>query len=1193
MTKRLSVVLTLMIAVTFFCPLSAQVLTNRNALTAMSKNFKSREESDLTRALQLAKQKGWFLRKITKNGGSVLLIGVDELGNPRYVTTYNNTIAAATTRASQLWPGGSSGLNLSGSSAAVKGKMAIWDGGHPLTTHVELTGRIALKDVGTVEGHATHTTGTMIATGINPIAKGMAFGAQQLLAYDFSNDASEMTAAAPALLISNHSYGFLSGSGWTFDGTNWNWYGDTTVSKSDAYGFGYYDKNAQLYDSIAYNAPYYLIDVAAGNARGYNGPAVDSSYLYNGNTKIKRSAILGNNPNFTSISNTADSKNTLVVGAVNGIPAGYNSPNDVTIAYFSSWGPTNDGRIKPDVVADGVDVTSTWNTSTTAYSTQSGTSMATPNVTGSLYLLQEYYDKLHPSLFMRSATLKALAIHTADEAGPAEGPDYVYGWGLLDALKGANVITSSYNQQADTIIESTLNNGATYTFNVVASGKGPLAATLVWTDPPGTPVAVPQSLHNTAPMLVNDLDMRITSGAQVYKPWVLDPANPSNPATRGDNFRDNVEKINVDSIVPGQAYTVTITHKGTLARGQQAFSLLVSGIGGQAYCASAPTSTAGTRIDSIGISNINIANPAGCTSYINNTKYTIQIQPKQKLPIRIRLGSCDASVSNKVVKVFIDYNNNGVFDANELAAQSSVMSGNAVYTDTISLPSLTKGNFTMLRIVAQETNDPSTVQACGSYGNGETDDFNVLVVSPANDLALAQVISPVNGACSDDAELVTIAIRNNGTDTASKVPVSAVIKNGSTTVATLNEVYPGKIPPGFLVTYTFQTTVATASGANYNVSAFVTSATDQNSANDTLTSTVSIAAAPAAPEATATVSGDTLHLTVTNPNPSSIYFWYASATSDTALFASTDTLLTLNSVPAGNTFYVGEGIKGTVGVKSKNDYQSGSGGGYQSPGNNFLAYDAKVPIVLNSAKLFTGNPGKIQLMVIDTLDTQPDGSYFYRVLSNTIIDVYATSPTPKPGSVSGNNPADNGAVFYINLSLPAGKHLILDSTIDATIDKTAIATASIFRNNNITGNPYPFTIPNVISITGNSATSASNPNQYQSYYYYLYDMKVQTADCVSDRTAVTVSVPSNLSFNVWPNPVTPGSNLNILFNAGSTGNFQIEVFDLLGRRYFSQNYSASGLFSTQVNVNSLVTGIYILVIREGSKLYKKKVLITK
>src|ERR1700722_1223874 len=772
MPGKLRYLLAFLFSATSVTALLAQTKTNNTELTRMSNEFRIKQFNEYARALQIAKQKGWFVRKNTVRGGVVALVGVDELGNPKYVGTVDNLIAAATTRANQLWPGGSSGLGLSGSSASVKGKIGIWDGGHALTTHVELVGRILVKDNSALSDHATHTTGTLIATGINPIAKGMAFQTQQLISYDFDNDLTTMAAEASSLIISNHSYGFLAGSGWSYDGTNWDWYGDTTISKSQGYGFGYYDQNSQIYDSIAYNAPFYLISVAAGNPRAYNGPPVDSPYLYNGNQSLKRTATLANNPTYTSVCNTSDAKNIIVVGAVNGIPAGYSSPADVVMSDFSAWGPTNDGRIKPDIVADGVNVTSTWSTSNTAYQTESGTSMATPNVTGSLYLLQEYYTKLHPASFMRSATLKGLAIHTADEAGPSEGPDYEFGWGLLDVLKGANVITSSFNHQTDTIIESALNSTTnTYTFTAVASGKGGLVATLSWTDPAATPVPVILALHNTTSMLVNDLDMRITTGTQTFMPWILDPANPSNPATRGDNFRDNVEKINVDSVTPGQTYTITITHKGILARGQQAFSLLVSGIGGQPYCTSAPTSSAGTRIDSVNFSNLHNANPPGCTTYTNYTNLTAQIQPNQKLPISIKLSSCDASTASKVVKVYIDYNNTGIFDANELAAQSAVLSGNVPYIDTIITPgNLIIGNYTTMRIVAEETTDPTTVLPCGTYGKGETEDYRILIVNPAVDVALSQIISPASGDCGDTGKIVVVGIRNTGTDTVANVP---------------------------------------------------------------------------------------------------------------------------------------------------------------------------------------------------------------------------------------------------------------------------------------------------------------------------------------------------------------------------------------------------------------------------------------
>ena len=59
----------------------------------------------------------------------------------------------------------------------------------------------------------------MAASGVNPLAKGMSFGQQQLVAYDFGNDGSEMLNEAANLLVSNHSYGSLSG--WEFNNNRW------------------------------------------------------------------------------------------------------------------------------------------------------------------------------------------------------------------------------------------------------------------------------------------------------------------------------------------------------------------------------------------------------------------------------------------------------------------------------------------------------------------------------------------------------------------------------------------------------------------------------------------------------------------------------------------------------------------------------------------------------------------------------------------------------------------------------------------------------------------------------------------------------------------------------------------------------------------------------------------------------------
>jgi hypothetical protein len=81
-------------------------------------------------------------------------------------------------------------------------------------------------------------------------------------------------------------------------------------------------------------------------------------------------------------------------------------------------------------------------------------------------------------------------------------------------------------------------------------------------------------------MLVNDLDVRVIGpDATIYQPWILNPGNPAAAATRGDNFRDNVEVVAIDAPDPG-LYTFRITHKGTLTSGPQDFSLIISGADG-------------------------------------------------------------------------------------------------------------------------------------------------------------------------------------------------------------------------------------------------------------------------------------------------------------------------------------------------------------------------------------------------------------------------------------------------------------------------------------------------------------------------------------------------------------------------------------------------------------------------------------
>ena len=532
----------------------AQQATNKSALLKFSIEKTADFNAKKTEAVLFARQNNLPLF-IEKDQVFMELMYIDEFGKPQYYLTENaNSSAAIST--DLVNTGGGNGLSLDGNGMTVH----EWDGGAVRGTHQEYSGRVVMGDgVTTTHYHSTHVAGTMIASGVVGSAKGMAPSAN-LRAFDWNNDESEMAseAANQNALVSNHSYGY--GRGWVWTGTSWQWYGNSSISDQEDYLFGFYDGQAQDWDQIAYDAPNYLIVKSAGNDRG-DGPS-NPPYPLDGP--------------YDCISHAGLSKNILTVGAVNDIPGGYTQPSDVVMSSFSAWGPVDDGRIKPDIVTNGVSLYSCDDDNDSDYTSLSGTSMASPSAAGSLILLQEHYEDLNGSgNFMLSATLKALVIQTADEAGTADGPDYEYGWGLMNTLGAADMITE--NQTINVIDELTLNNGGTYQRTVTAIGGQPLQVTIVWTDDPGTPVSA--SLDPSDVMLVNDLDLRITESSNTFYPWKLDRNIPSNAATQNsENNVDNVEMVTIANPVGGTDYTIVVDHDGSLSGGSHAFSIVFSGI---------------------------------------------------------------------------------------------------------------------------------------------------------------------------------------------------------------------------------------------------------------------------------------------------------------------------------------------------------------------------------------------------------------------------------------------------------------------------------------------------------------------------------------------------------------------------------------------------------------------------------------
>jgi hypothetical protein len=1087
-------------AVLLFQPVFSQIKTNTAVLRQAATLQAEKEKLLYERLQKLSAEKGWEM-VITRPGYTAILIGVDDAGLPLYLATENNIASAATIGTNKLWPGGSTGLNLSGSSNSVKDKLAIWDGGKVQDTHVELVGRVIQKDGSlAISDHATHVAGTMIASGVNPSAKGMSNGLQRLVAYDFGDHLSEILLESPNLLVSNHSYGIVAG--WTFSSNRWEFRG--RFGDNEDYKFGYYSSDAQLLDSVAYNAPFYLIVKSSGNNRDVNGPAEGQPYWrYNASGVMSdagnRPPGISNNDSYDIISTYGVAKNILTVGAIGAINGGYNQASDAVMSSFSSWGPADDGRIKPDVVADGVDVVSSLgsNTSTNSYAAFSGTSMATPAVSGSLLLLQEYYNQLHAPNFMRAATLKGLAIHTANEAGDAQGPDYKFGWGVVNMEKAAAVITSdNTTQRVHQIRENVLNNGATFSLPVIASGNGTLSATISWTDPKA-PVVEPvaTALNNPAKKLVNDLDIVIKKGATTFRPWILNPGNRDAAATRGDNTLDNVEKIELPDVVPGETYTIEITHKSTLERGSQAYSLIVSGAGGQAVCASGPTSSAGARIDSVSFASIRNKNAAGCTTYSNFTNLLATVEPGQALPFFARLNSCDATSVDKIVKVFIDANNDGDFsDPDETLATSAVINGNGDFSGNITIPvGMSRGQYTILRVVMQETNTAANVNGCGSYTRGETQDYRVVLTTPANDVTVSELVAPNPSDCSIGAQFVTVRIANLGSQVKSGIPVRVVVKQGTTTIATLNATYPGTLAPGASTEYTFQTTVNLLAGTTYTFTSSTLLLGDQAPSNDQIVTTVAIRANSSDPVGSATICGTATTLKAT-PVADNIFTWYTSATSNTAIASGTNTT---TNVTANPYYLMKNNVATHLGPTDKMAFTTGSYLTLQETDQQLRAiFSTTGPLTIETARMYLDVPGRLRVRLARINNfNYSTGAVDGFFVSDHFIDAYATSPTTHPAGQDVNDPADAGAIFRLGIDVPeAGTWaLIMGGT----------GGGAVYRNRTITTTNYPYSIPGVITLEGNGAvTTPANPTYFQGFYYFFYDIAVKLPNCPSNRVAI-------------------------------------------------------------------------------------------
>ena len=415
--------------------------------------------------------------------------------------------------------------------------LGIWDGGLVETNHPDFNTRLKIGDSSTdINSHATHVAGTMAGSGDNSASLG--------------GGVKQWRGVAPAATIVTYKWDELSKDlkdailtkKIQLSQNSWGYAVDEWRGNCDYYGD--YTSVAKMYDEIVtgFHSSKIPVVFAAGNERN------DADCRMNASSPFE---------NYETILVPATAKNVISVGAINS--------DDSTMTAFSSWGPVDDGRLKPDIVAPGCERNGEGVVKSTIpgskYGGKCGTSMAAPVVSGVVALiLQNSAESL--AIEIVPSTIKAALINTAFDLG-RPGPDFEFGYGKVNAVEAVSVFDNKNN-----FLQQSVENGkfSEYEF-VVSSSTENIKLTLAWDD-------VPASV-NTSKALVNNLDLEVVDPmGNVYQPYILNPNKKRENAKNGTDELNVVEQVFIENPASGK-WIVKIS--GTyVALGPQAYSLVSS-----------------------------------------------------------------------------------------------------------------------------------------------------------------------------------------------------------------------------------------------------------------------------------------------------------------------------------------------------------------------------------------------------------------------------------------------------------------------------------------------------------------------------------------------------------------------------------------------------------------------------------------
>lgn len=541
-------------------------------------------------------------------------------------------------------------------------------------------------------------------------------------------------------------------------------------------------------------------------------------------------------------------KNALTVGSCTQFDA---------ISDFSARGPVYDGRIKPEIVAQGSSVNST--RPNNLFGNGGGTSYSGPAITGVATLMYDRYRQINGGANPGGDLVKALLCNSADDLGNP-GPDYFWGFGRVNAKRAVEMMEEERYERS-TITQGALN---IHTVNVPAGVKQ-LKVMVLWSDEP----AVPYVLN----ALVNDLDLEVIApDNSIHFPWVLNPMpeNVSDPAIKSTDHSNNYEQVTID-LPPAGNYQIEIEGY-SIPIGMQPYVLtydfvmdeieLTYPIGGEKFASdageyirwdAAPTSNNFTLEYSLdhGMNWITINDEissnqryyAWTPPFVESDSVLFRIsenntilQDMQALPLSImpRVGNLTAT-NICAGTVAIDW---------DTVPEASAYS---VYT-------IIDGE---MEVIQTTTNTSDTI-----YGLDESKDYwwsvsadhasgvtgrrqNAVNTGPSsglcsfnNDIRLLSIEGPINGRQSTSSELsitepLDILVVNNGNIDVSSIPLSYTVNGGAVGHDTISF-----LPQGDTISFTFADPI-NLSGVNaYSIVVWSSHGLDPVPVNDTLSKAI-------------------------------------------------------------------------------------------------------------------------------------------------------------------------------------------------------------------------------------------------------------------------------------------------------------------------------------------------------------------